>query len=156
MKKALVIDDDRNILTALEIYFEDNDFTVFTADCAEKGVKCFEEKKPEIVLLDLKLPDRDGLEVLKEIIDSGIKTQVVMITAYATIETAVTAVKMGAFDYLPKPFVPGQLDLILGKLKKFNRLETEIASLKGLFSEGGFITRNPGMKKILEIGRAHV
>ncbi|MFO7749838.1 MAG: sigma-54 dependent transcriptional regulator [Desulfobacteraceae bacterium] len=153
MEKALVIDDDPNILTTLEIYLEENQFKVFTANTAEKGLKCFHDKNPEIVLLDLKLPDRDGLQVLKQIIDSPVNAKVLMITAYATVETAVTAVKMGAFDYLPKPFVPGQLDLVLNKLKRFTRMETEIASLKGLFSEGGFITRNPGMRKILKTAR---
>ena len=108
---------------------------------------------PDLVLLDMKLPDRNGLEVLKEIMASGIKTQVLMITAYATIETAVSAVKMGAFDYLPKPFVPGQLDLVLERLKRFHHMEVEIATLKGIFSEGGILTRNHHMRKVLQTAR---
>lgn len=153
MKKALVIDDDPNILTTLEIYLEDNDFEVFTANTAKKGLWYFQEQTPDIILLDLKLPDQNGLDVLKEIIASDIKTQVLMITAYATVETAVRAVKMGAFDYLPKPFVPGQLDLVLEKLRRFTRMENEIASLKGIFSEGGFLTRNSRLLKILKTAR---
>ena len=131
MQKALIIDDDCHILVTLEMYLEDKGFSVFTADSAEKGLKYFYEKMPELVLLDLKLPDQNGLEVLKTIVDSGIKAQVLVITAYATIETAVKAVKMGAFDYLPKPFMPGQIDLILERAKRFDRMEVEIASLKG-------------------------
>jgi len=153
VKKALIIDDDRNILTTLEMYLEDKDFQVVTSTSGEAGLQCFRSEPPDLVLLDMKLPDRNGLEVLKEIVASGIKTQVLMITAYATIETAVTAVKMGAFDYIPKPFAPDQLDLILERLKRFQNMEVQIATLKGIFSEGGILTRNPRMRKILQTAR---
>lgn len=153
MKKALIIDDDRNILTTLEMYLEDKGFAVVTAASGEEGIQGFRRETPDLVLLDMKLPDQNGLDVLKEIVSSGIKTQVLMITAYATIETAVTAVKMGAFDYLPKPFVPGQLDLVLERLKRFQHMEVEIATLKGIFSEGGILTRNRRMQKILRTAR---
>lgn len=153
MKKALIIDDDRNILTTLEMYLEDKGFETVTAASGEEGLRCFSNKTPDLVLLDMKLPDRDGLDVLKEIVTSGIKTHVLMITAYATIETAVSAVKMGAFDYLPKPFVPGQLDLLLERLKRFHKMETEIFTLKGIFSEGDILTRNKRMRKILKMAR---
>jgi len=153
MKKTLIIDDDRNILTTLEVYLEDKGLEVCTASSGDRGLALFQQDKPDLVLLDMRLPDRDGLDVLKEIIASGIKTQVLMITAYASIETAVSAVKMGAFDYLPKPFVPGQLDLVLERLKRFQTLETEVAKLKGIFSEGGILTRNRKMRRILQSAR---
>ncbi|MBN1833246.1 MAG: sigma-54-dependent Fis family transcriptional regulator [Deltaproteobacteria bacterium] len=153
MKKALVIDDDRNILITLEVYLEDKGLEVSTASSGAQGLELFQKEKPDLVLLDMKLPDRDGLEVLKEIIATGIKAQVLMITAYASIETAVSAVKMGAFDYLPKPFVPGQLDLVLERFKRFNTLEMEVATLKGIFSEGGILTRNRKMRRILQTAR---
>lgn len=153
MEKALIIDDDRNILTTLEMYLEDKKFAVVTAASGEEGIKTVRKEIPDIVLLDMKLPDRNGLDVLKEIVASGIKTQVLIITAYATIETAVKAVKMGAFDYLPKPFVPGQLDLVLERLKRFHNMEAEIATLKGIFSEGGILTRNRRMQKVLRTAR---
>ncbi|MBU0995177.1 MAG: sigma-54 dependent transcriptional regulator [Proteobacteria bacterium] len=153
MKKALIVDDDRNILTTLEIYLEDKGFEVVKASSGEEGLLKFQKESPDLVLLDMKLPDRNGLDVLKEIVTSGIKTHVLMITAYATIETAVSAVKMGAFDYLPKPFVPGQLDLVLERLKRFHQMQNEIAVLKGIFSEGGILTRNRRMRKILQTAR---
>lgn len=153
MKKTLIIDDDRNILTTLEMYLENMGFDVVTATSGEAGLQSLRSDPPDLVLLDMKLPDRNGLEVLKEIVASGIKTQVLMITAYATIETAVRAVKMGAFDYIPKPFAPDQLDLVLERLKRFQNMEVEIATLKGIFSEGGILTRNPRMRKILQTAR---
>jgi NtrC-family two-component system response regulator AlgB len=153
MKTVLVIDDDRNILTTLEVYLKDQGLRVTTAASGRQGLDCLGRETPDLVLLDMRLPDRDGLEVLGEIIAAGIKTPVVMITAYATVETAVRAVKMGAFDYLPKPFVPAQLDLVLERLRRFFRMEAEIASLKGIFSEGGILTRNRRMRKILQSAR---
>ena len=153
MKKALIIDDDRNILTTLVMYLEDKGFEVTTAESGESGLHKLRSVMPDLVMLDMKLPDRDGLDILKEVTTSGIKTQVLMVTAYATIETAVSAVKMGAFDYLPKPFVPGQLDLVLERLKRFHHMEVEIATLKGIFTEGGILTRNRRMRKILQTAR---
>ena len=153
MKKALIIDDDSNITTTLEMYFEDKGFEVVSAPSGGRGLDLFRSAAPDLVLLDMKLPDRNGLDILKDIVASGIKTQVLMITAYATIETAVSAVKMGAFDYLAKPFVPGQLDLVLERLRRFHNMEAQIATLKGIFSEGGILTRNRNMRKILQQAR---
>ncbi len=153
MKRVLIIDDDRNIATALTVYLEDKGLEVSLAHSASEGLNSFRGEAPDLVILDLKLPDGSGLEVLKQIAATSPGTQVVMITAYATIETAVQAVKLGAFDYLPKPFVPGQLDVILERLKRFQRLEHEVAALKGIFSEGGFITRNKKMRRLLETAK---
>jgi DNA-binding NtrC family response regulator len=153
LKRALVIDDDRNIATTLLVYLEVKGFEVFSARSVSEGLQVFRLEMPDIVILDMKLPDGDGLDVLKEIMASSPGTQVVMITAYATIETAVSAVKIGAFDYLPKPFVPGQLDLILERMKRFQKLETQVAVLKGIFSEGGFVTRNKKMRRLLNTAK---
>lgn len=153
MRKALVIDDDRNIVQTLEIYFEEKGFIVCTAGTAAEGVSLFLEQRPDIVLLDLRLPDLDGLEVLRRIVASGLPTQVIVITAYAAVDTAVLAVKMGAFDYLSKPFVPGQLDLLLEKINEFNTLKQEVARLKGIFQEGELLTRSPQMREVLTEAR---
>ncbi|MBU1566046.1 MAG: sigma-54 dependent transcriptional regulator [Proteobacteria bacterium] len=153
MQKALLVDDDRNIVQTLEIYLEEKGFAVTTAGSAQKGVACFKEQKPDLVLLDLRLPDQDGLEVLHQIIASGIPTHVIVITAYATVETAVKAVKMGAFDYLPKPFLPSQLDLLLDKISQFQALRNEVARLKGIFQEGDLLTRSRRMHQVLDTAR---
>lgn len=153
MKTVLVIDDDRNILTTLQVYLEDRGMQVATAASGTEGLEWLRRETPDLVLLDMKLPDRDGLAVLREIVAAGIQTPVVMITAYATVETAVQAVKMGAFDYLPKPFVPGQLDLVLQRLQRFVDMEAEIAALRGIFSQGGILTRSRRMRRILQGAR---
>jgi two-component system, NtrC family, response regulator AlgB len=153
MQKALVVDDDRNIVQTLEIYLEEKGFAVTTAGSAQKGIACFKEQKPDLVLLDLRLPDQDGLEVLRQIIATGTPSHVIVITAYATVETAVKAVKMGAFDYLSKPFLPSQLDLLLEKMSQFQALKNEVARLKGIFQEGDLLTRSRHVHQILDTAR---
>lgn len=157
MKKVLVVDDDKNILTTLKIHLEDMGMEPVTACAGREGVEMLKQVKPGIVLLDLKLPDMDGLDVLKEIIATQIKTYVVIITAYATIDTAVKAVKMGAFDYLPKPFTPAQITHVLEKIDKVHHLESQVEilkeKLKGIEREGDFITRNRTVRATLKTAR---
>ncbi len=157
MKRVLVIDDDKNILTTLQVYLEDSDMEPALAEAGQKGLQKFRDLKPDIVLLDLRLPDMDGLELLQEIIATQIKTYVIIITAHATIDTAVKAVKMGAFDYLPKPFTPSQITHVLEKVEKIRGLESEVESLKeklkGVEREGDFITKNKRVRSILKTAR---
>ena len=153
MQRALLIDDDRNIVQTLAIYLEEKGFAVTAAGSARDGIARFLEYRPDLVLLDLRLPDLDGLDVLRQIVASAIPTQVIIITAHAAVETAVSAVKMGAFDYLPKPFVPGQLDLLLEKIVQFQDLKKEVARLKGIFEEGNLLTSSRLMRQILATAR---
>ncbi|MBC8430897.1 MAG: sigma-54-dependent Fis family transcriptional regulator [Desulfobacterales bacterium] len=157
MKKVLLIDDDRNILTTLQIHLEDLGMEVIPADTGRKGLELFSQEKPRIVFLDLKLPDIDGLNVLDDIVRSGTKAYVIIITAYATINTAVKAIKMGAFDYLPKPFTPEQITHHLEMIAKVHGLESEVEilkdQLKGIVREGDFITRSRNIHKILKMAR---
>lgn len=153
MQRVLLIDDDRNIVQTLEIYFEEKGWAVSTAGSAAEGLARFAEVKPELVLLDLRLPDDSGIEVLRRIVADTIPAQVIVITAYATVETAVSAVKIGAFDYLPKPFVPGQLDMLLDKLAQVQALKKEVARLRGIFQEGEMLTGNRQMRQQLATAR---
>jgi len=157
MKKVLIIDDDRNILTTLQIHLEDAGSKTLLAETGRRGLEIFRQEKPEIVLLDLKLPDLDGLKVLEEIIHTGIKAYVVIITAYATIDTAVKAIKMGAFDYLPKPFTPAQITHLMEMIARVHGLESEVETLKdqlkGIIRKGDFITRNRKVHAILKTAR---
>jgi NtrC-family two-component system response regulator AlgB len=153
MHKALIVDDDGNIVRTLEIYLQEKGFAVTTAGSGREALARFQEEKPELVLLDLRLPDQDGLAVLRQIVASGIPTQVIVITAYAAVETAVSAVKTGAFDYLAKPFVPGQLDLVLEKIAQMQALKSEVERLKGIFQEGDLLTRSRRMRQLLATAR---
>ncbi|MDY0094176.1 MAG: sigma-54 dependent transcriptional regulator [Candidatus Vecturithrix sp.] len=153
MKNALIIDDDKNILTTLEIYLEERGLSVQTAMTGAEGIEKFTGQKPEMVFLDIKLPDQDGLEVLNKIMKTGIPTNVIIVTAYAAIDTAVKAIKQGAFEYLPKPFTPAQIDHLVGMVEKVRSLEAEIRSLKGIVQEGDLTTRSRKMHALLNMAR---
>ena len=98
-------------------------FNISTAASGQEALDGFKKIRPAIVLLDLKMPGMDGMEVLKRIreIDAGII--VIVITGYATVETAIQAMKQGAYDFIPKPFEPDQLRLIVNRASEKIRLE---------------------------------
>ena len=157
MKRLLIVDDDKNILTTLRIHLEDLGWEVATAANGSEALRVFEHQKPQVVFLDLKLPDFSGLDVLQKIKQTGIKSYVVIITAHAAIDTAVSAVKLGAFDYLPKPFTPTQVEHLLNMIHKVESLESEVASLterlKGIERQGDLVTRSKKLRALLKMAR---
>jgi len=155
MKTVLIVDDDRNILRTLELFLADQGFETVTAGDGRTAIQKAKERRPEVIFLDLRLPDLDGLAVLKEITEARLKAYVVVITAYATVETAVKAVKLGAFDYLAKPFTPAQIEHVLEMIRRVDGLEAEVESLrqrlKGIESQGDLVTRNRKMRAVLKM-----
>ncbi len=109
----------------------------------------------DVVLLDLKLSQESGLDVLEEILRISPQTAVVMVTAYASIETAVEAMRRGAFDYLPKPCTPEQVRQVLERIQKTRKLERRVAELESRLGaegpENDLTSQAPAMQKTLEI-----
>ncbi|BDC98823.1 sigma-54 dependent transcriptional regulator [Persicobacter psychrovividus] len=103
MPKILIIDDERSIRMTLKEILEYEKFAVDEAADGEEGLKKLQMGTYDVVLCDIKMPKMDGMEVLEKAQDLGIETQFVMISAHGSIETAVEATKMGAFDFVPKP-----------------------------------------------------
>jgi two-component system response regulator AtoC len=103
MIKILVVDDEISILETLEMYFTEKGICVFKADTGEKGFALFCEHRPDIVILDIHLPDGNGLDLLSRMRAEGILAKIIMITAYHDMETTIGAMKQGAFDYIHKP-----------------------------------------------------
>jgi two-component system nitrogen regulation response regulator NtrX len=103
MAKILVVDDEENIRKTLKEILEDESHEVLLAEDGDAGFKRFSEEKPDVVLLDIKMPKRDGLEVLKEIKESKADCEVIMISGHGTIESAVKATKLGAYHFIQKP-----------------------------------------------------
>ncbi len=128
--KILIVDDDKLVSWSLsrDLQKEGVDVTVVTN--GTQAIQSIQDLSPDIVLLDLKLPDIDGLEVLKKIHASLPQTIVIMMTAYATVETAVQAVKLGATDFIKKPFSFEELKVILNRALKSQRLSQEVAELR--------------------------
>ncbi len=103
MRKVLIIDDEKDILESLSSILKDEGFVVLTATDGREGLSAFEREKPDIVLLDVWMPEIDGLEVLKKIKSMEGNVAIIVISGHGTISTAVEAVKMGAYDFLEKP-----------------------------------------------------
>ncbi len=103
MHKVLIIDDERDILDTLSSILEDEGFLVRKAVDGEEGLVLFDREKPDIVLLDVWMPEIDGIQVLKRIRKKDKDAIVIVISGHGTISTAVEAVKMGAYDFLEKP-----------------------------------------------------
>lgn len=103
MPKILIIDDEKNIRNTLREILEYEKYEVEEAPDGEKGIEMINEKEYDVVLCDIKMPKLDGMDVLEEIMKSGIDMPFIMISAHGTIETAVEATKKGAFDFIEKP-----------------------------------------------------
>ncbi|MCK8825046.1 response regulator [Fuchsiella alkaliacetigena] len=125
MVRVLVIDDEKNIRKTLSSCLEVGDYEVETAVNGEDGISKFSEQEYDLVLLDMKMPGMDGIETLKKLKKIDSKIEVIMITAYGTIETAVESMKLGACDYLRKPFSPTEIRNIVDQILARKELDEE-------------------------------
>jgi UDP-3-O-acyl N-acetylglucosamine deacetylase len=109
-KKVLIVDDEERVVQSIAGVLEDEGFRVAKAKSGEEAIKVFQQEEPDITLLDIWMPGMDGMEVLKRLRWIAPDCQVIMISGHATISTAMTAVKLGAFDFIEKPL---SLDVLL-------------------------------------------
>ena len=103
MDSILIIDDKHAILESLEMFFAEKGYQVYKADSGQAGMALFEHHEPQVVILDIRLPDIDGITVLKQIQARDKASKVIMITAFQDMETTIAAMKLGAYDYIHKP-----------------------------------------------------
>ena len=104
MEKILIIDDEKLIRKSLQVALEEEGYKCFVAETGAEGLAIARKKTPDLVLLDIRLPDINGIDVLKMLKEIDSELIVIMMTGYGTIENAVLAIKLGAFDYITKPF----------------------------------------------------
>ena len=123
--RLLVVDDEANITDSVRRALERVGYTVDTAQAVDEAWAKLERSMPDLVICDVRLHEADGMDLLARIKESYPEIAVVMMTGYASIESAVTAIKAGAVDYLAKPFNPGQLRHVVGKVLEQKRLEQE-------------------------------
>jgi two-component system phosphate regulon sensor histidine kinase PhoR len=128
--RILVVDDERDIRDASERILTRAGFQLYTAKRGEEGLQVFEEAHPAIVLLDLKMPGMDGMEVLKRLRERDSSVLVIVITGYATVETAIEAMKQGAYDFISKPFEPDQLRIVVNRAAEKIRLTWDTQKLE--------------------------
>ncbi|MFO8062468.1 MAG: response regulator [bacterium] len=128
MRKILIVDDEKNILKTIKTSLEGDDVRVDTAMNGEECLDLIEEKEFDLILLDLKMPVIDGIEVLKRLSEKEVFIPVVIITAHGTIDKAVEAMKLGAVDFIQKPFSPNEIREIVDDMFERNEVVEENAS----------------------------
>jgi len=149
-KRILIIDDEKTICLSLTEGLKDLGYEVDSALNGSEGIRKASDLKPHVIFLDMRLGDENGLEILKEIKKIDKDTEVVIMTAYGNIETAVTAIKNGAYDYIKKPFDFEEIHIIISKAvdnlnmkKKIYLLEKEKE-----YDSNAMIGRNTKMAEI--------
>ncbi len=133
--RVLVVDDEPNIRATLSQILEDEGFVVDSVESGEEALVRLENRDYDVVLLDIWLPGRDGMELLEQILQGELPPQVIMITGHGTIETAVKATKLGAYDFLEKPLSLEKVVLTVRNAFRERRLKEENLYLKSRMFE---------------------
>ena len=128
--KVLVIDDERPILMTLEALLKRHGYAPLLANTAGGGTTVVRKEKPDLVLLDLGLPDADGMDVLREMKAEFPDLQVIILTAHDSLSNAIDSIKLGAFHFIAKPYAPEELLALIGLAIEQRRLVKEAASLR--------------------------
>lgn len=135
LKKVLLIDDDESLRTVTEFTLREAGYDVVACSSGEEGLKKYFSIRPSVIITDIKMTGISGYDVLKKIKKDNSEALVVVITAFGSIENAVEAMKIGAYDYLSKPFSREQLLIVINKAFRFKGLQEENISLKEQLSE---------------------
>lgn len=149
--KVLVIDDDDAIRRSLDKILTYEGYEVVLAENGNQGVNLALQEDPDLILLDIKMPRMDGLEVLQILIEQGTRSPVVMISGHGTIQTAVEATQLGAFDFLEKPLDRERILIVCRNAMDKKTLETENQALQQVVdSRYQIVGQHPDLLKLLE------
>jgi NtrC-family two-component system response regulator AlgB len=153
---VLIIDDDIGIRETLGTALETLGHSVARVVNRAAAEKKLKAETFEVAFLDIRLGAENGLDLLPDLLRLSPRLAIIMITAYASIETAVTAMQRGAFDYLPKPFKPAQIEQLLERVAKTRRLEARISELEAQLVNPGMdveleSTSDPATRQLLEV-----
>jgi len=158
MKKRttiLVVDDEDIVRESLRDWLDGVGYKVDTAESAEKALRIIKQKKIKIMIADLIMPGMNGIELMKKAREIVPTISTVIITAHGTIQTAITAIREGAYDYVEKPFCPEKVELLIKNLVEHQDLVEENISLRrkieDRFNFEGIIAKSPKMLKIIEL-----
>lgn len=151
----LIVDDEKSILKALQLTLE-NKYRILSAGKGSRAIKLFQEEKPDLMLLDIGLPDMTGIEVLKAVKEKNPDALVIMVTAVEEVKTVVEAIKYGAYDYLVKPINSQELFLTAKNALESRRLKDQIKIIQQPDIDRykfEFIGQSPEVKKMVEIAK---
>jgi two-component system, NtrC family, response regulator AtoC len=153
--RILVIDDEQALRHSLTLILRDAGYQVLEAASGSEGLRMLREVRPDMVLCDIRMPGMGGLEFLAEATAGGTDALILMMTAYGGIETAIEAMKAGAYDYLPKPFGADEVLLTIKKAEEREQLRREVGRLREEVRSdrrfGDIVARSPAMIRALEL-----
>lgn len=153
--RILIIDDEANIRRTTAMVLETQGHEVIEAADSARAKRQLEKQSFDVAFLDLKLGAENGLDLLPELIKIEPRLLVVVFTAYASLETAIQAIKGGAYEYIAKPFTPEQIRQVFRKIENTRRLETRVAELEARISDESpaidFQTTEPAMRRLQEL-----
>ena len=129
-RSILVVDDDESLCRVTELQLQEAGYDVLTAPNGEEALRLVEAESPALVITDLKMPGTSGLDLLKKIRESFPDTSVLLITAFGTVQSAVEAMKAGAYDYITKPIEYEQLVLVVNRAMERQQLIEEVQALR--------------------------
>jgi len=129
-KTILVVDDDESLRRITQLQLEEAGYSATTAANGDEALRSIEENAPALVITDLKMPGVSGLDLLKKVREQYPRTTVVMVTAFGTVQTAVAAMKAGAYDYITKPIDYEELMLVVNRAVEHRQLVEEVRSLR--------------------------
>src|SRR5210317_421442 len=152
--RILVVDDEYSVRDSLLSWFRKDGHEVEVAENAKEALHSMQEHEFEVVLADIKMPGMDGLELQARIHEIDPTVAVIMITAFASVETAVQALKQGAFDYVTKPIDPDELSHLVRRALEQQQLREENERLRGVLDEigdvGTLVGESAPMRRVAE------
>ena len=153
--RALVVDDEKNIRATLSLCLEELGCMVTAVSSPEAALAALRQQPYDLAFLDLRLGESNGLDLIPKLLTMDAVLPVIVITAYATIDTAVDAIKRGAADYLPKPFTPQQIRHVVEQSIKQRDLKIRLSDLEGRLQEAmpaiDLETDSPKIRSVLEV-----
>ncbi len=153
--KILVVDDEAIVRESLHDWLSDAGYQVFTAENGPKALEIVRREKLGIVIADLVMPGMDGIELMRRAKEIQPKIEVIIITAYGSVTTAIAAMKEGAYDYIEKPFCPERAELLVKKLAEHQQLVDENLSLRQKLEDHyrfeNIIARSSKMQRVIEL-----
>jgi DNA-binding NtrC family response regulator len=152
--QLLIVDDELHVRESLSHWFAEDGYDVVTADSGKRALALLGRRSFDIVITDIRMPGMDGLELQRRILEVDPELAIIVITAYASVSTAIQALKKGAYDYLAKPFDPEDLTRVVEKAWEKQRLRKENVLLKERLKGAGprmIVGDNPDMAQVMEL-----
>ena len=155
--QVLVVDDEKPTRVLMERELPQSGCAVVTVENGEEALELLSRQEFDVVLLDLKMPGLGGVETLRRLRSSGVTAEVVVLTGHPDVDTAVEAMKLGAYDYLTKPFRLSEVEIVLRRAAEKRRLQAENVALRHIVDRGDashvILGESPAMRSLLELVR---